>query len=362
LIVKKVVPRILLVFVFFLVAAASFNGYFTKWTFRDGEPNFGIEKMLDATARRPYVYRQLLPQTANVIDRHTPQSIKSFFMRRNYIAMTFAGATAAGDPRYAFRYGVVLALSFGCLFLCVMLLSSVIEDFTSNRAASIIAACVSLLLTPVILTRGGYFYDPPEWLFIVAAFKIARKGNIWLLLPLAGVATLNKESFPAFLPVLVPILLSRFSKAEIAVPFSLAAGLSLATNVLVKKAFSGNPGAMMENHFLENIVYYCNPLHYFKWEYTYSILFPRGCNIINIMLLAVVIGSTWKSLSKPMQQTFMVAALINMPLFFGFCWFDELRNLSMLFVPVSVMMAHYIARMMKGEDGIGASAGSPHSP
>src|SRR5450631_3104349 len=65
-------------FVLFVVAsAASFSGFYQKWHFReagtrgwDAGAEFG--KMIDGTARRPYIYRQLLPSAANWLTRALP--------------------------------------------------------------------------------------------------------------------------------------------------------------------------------------------------------------------------------------------------------------------------------------------------
>src|SRR4051812_4978175 len=62
---------------FAVAAAASFSSFYEKWHFREaGGRGFdrGVEfsQMIDGTARRPYIYRQLLPDTANVLVRVLP--------------------------------------------------------------------------------------------------------------------------------------------------------------------------------------------------------------------------------------------------------------------------------------------------
>ncbi len=53
---------------FVVSAAASFNGFYGKYHFReyglDAYPVTEVNKMLDGTADRPFVYRQMLPQIA----------------------------------------------------------------------------------------------------------------------------------------------------------------------------------------------------------------------------------------------------------------------------------------------------------
>lgn len=233
--------------------------------------------------------------------------------------------------------------------MCALLLSSVLYDFTNNIVASIAASCISILLIPVIMTVGGYFYDPPEWLFFTVGFKIAKKYNIWFLLPLSLIATLNKESFLFFIPTLLPLLLSRYSKMNTILPFVSAIGLSIIMNLIIKHSFSMNPGFIMENHFWHNLLFYCNPNNYLQWEFTYSILMPKGFNIVNVVIIVMIIGSTWQSIIKPIRQSFIIALTISVPLLIGCCWEAELRNMSLLFVPLSIMIAQYISQIINHE-------------
>jgi hypothetical protein len=62
----------LLLFFFLMVAAASFNGFYTKWRLNDGHPSLGLSYMVEGTAARPYVYRQLLPAIANQVQAMLP--------------------------------------------------------------------------------------------------------------------------------------------------------------------------------------------------------------------------------------------------------------------------------------------------
>ena len=75
--------KILLIFITFIIAAASFGGFFLKWEFRDGTDHSAIE-MLDGTAKRPFVYRQLLPAMANLVEQVTPERINQGF--QNWLA------------------------------------------------------------------------------------------------------------------------------------------------------------------------------------------------------------------------------------------------------------------------------------
>jgi hypothetical protein len=67
--------------------------------------------MLDGTAARPYVYRQLIPQIANSIDKVTPPSFKESVAKgsKDIIGATYARAKVESlESKYMFRYSIVL--------------------------------------------------------------------------------------------------------------------------------------------------------------------------------------------------------------------------------------------------------------
>ena len=75
---QALAPKLLLLFIAFIVAAASYGGFFQKWEFRDGT-TYSAPTMFEGTAKRPFVYRQLLPSMANLIEYVTPDRISQGF-------------------------------------------------------------------------------------------------------------------------------------------------------------------------------------------------------------------------------------------------------------------------------------------
>jgi putative effector of murein hydrolase LrgA (UPF0299 family) len=76
---------------------------------------------------------------------------------------------------------------------------------------------------------------------------------------------------------------------------------------------------------------------------------PKGFNIVNVVIIVMIIGSTWQSIIKPIRQSFIIALTISVPLLIGCCWEAELRNMSLLFVPLSIMIAQYISQIINHE-------------
>ena len=350
---KKSVSVIFLAFALFLASAAAYNGYFTKWAFQDGNERMSLDRMLDGTAYRPFVYRQLVPQIAKFICKQRSDGVNADYIKhRPYLPETFVRASLARDPRFSFTYRLVYYLSFASLFLCSILLYMVLRDAVSNRLAALIAVFISVLLMPIFMCNGGYFYDPVEWMFFAASFRIAQKHSPWWLLPLSAAATFNKESFLFFIPTLLPVLLSRFKKPMACGSLAVSMMIAIAVNIAVKHAYAMNPGCIMENHFIGNLSFYLNPHSYIMKEYNYSIPFPQGFNIFYLLLLASVLVSAWKRTNKVFRATIILSALINIPLLIIFCYQDELRNLSIMFVPLAVLLAQFIANIDRKDGAI----------
>ena len=73
---KSAMNKILLAFIFYVVAAASFNGFFVKWTFNDADEKYSFEMMFDETAYRPFVHRQFMLDIARGITAIIPDKQK----------------------------------------------------------------------------------------------------------------------------------------------------------------------------------------------------------------------------------------------------------------------------------------------
>jgi hypothetical protein len=120
--------RLLYSVLLFFTAAASFNGFYTKVKLRDGIKFNGFESIIEGTADRPYIARQLIPTVANWADRVTPESLKSKLQNvagdtvTGIYASLFPSSPVAQNPTYQFRYLVFYLEVFVFAELAVFLL------------------------------------------------------------------------------------------------------------------------------------------------------------------------------------------------------------------------------------------------
>lgn len=336
-----------------LVCASSFNGYFTNSAFRDNSKRFNLPMLLDGSAYRPFVYRQLVPWTANVVVDAIPQSfIEKLVDWLRGIAVLhdrITGPQILADSRLTAKYYFVYYSTFLSFVCAIYFLYRVCWCATGNRTASFGAAFVFALIFPLFMTYGGFFYDHWELLFFALAFLVAMRGNAYWLPILAIPATLNKESFLLFLPVLLPVIRARRGWRVAIASVGSAALVSITLNLIVKAHFAGNPGGVVEWHVGDNLKYLLALRPYRVFDLFYGILLPRGFNLVNVLLIGELVRRSWRQLPAELRQSTLVALIINVPLFILFCFRDELRDLSMLYVPMAIMIAFYVrGRLVDG--------------
>ncbi len=363
----------LLVFAYFIVAAASFNGYFAKWAFRDTDPRFSIDLMLDGTAYRPAVYRQLIPQIANFLDKEISPSIREEIVNisknlndncTNYgfwqcpFDLYKPARKGSLKPEYMFRYSIVYIITFASLLISMFLLKEVCTEVSKSNISGTLAPICFALILPIIFTRGGYFYDFFELMFMSIAFLLTlHKRYIWIL-PITLVATLNKESFPLFILALIPLVQAFMSRFKLLMFISSNIFIAAIVNFIGKSTYAKNPGSNMDYQLVDNIKFYLHPLDYlFSFEWTYGMYLPKGFSIFILLALFIIIFKSWPSLERPIKQHSLFALAITIPLFTLFCYRDELRNLSMLYISFNIMIAVYLKDILDRNIEIQGSSG-----
>jgi hypothetical protein len=344
---------LLLIVLFWFAAAAGFSGFAGKWGLRERDPDgyrFGATAMLESTAARPFVYRQLAPVLANLAARITPARVKNFVVAHLDPAATFTRLTQLNTSELQFKATVILYLSFLALFLNLFVLRQIALDAGSGRLSAIIAPMTLALAMPYLQTVGGYFYDNIEFLFLSLAFLLAARGRYLLLLVLVVPANFNKESFLFFLPALYPLLRLTLSKLKARLVLLAALCLSAGENLLVRRQFANTAGGAVEFHLRDNLSTYVKNWAYREWELTYGLIGPRGLFIGTIVVVAIIVIRGLGSCPAAIKRHLAYAAMINLPLVLLFGSPGEIRNLAFLFVGFSVLVALAINATLRPQD------------
>ncbi|MGE5466485.1 MAG: hypothetical protein ACM3Y9_03580 [Ignavibacteria bacterium] len=342
---SRAAAAVMLAAFYWLVAAAAYSGFIGKWGLRDDSPRFSIDRVLDGTAQRPFVYRQLVPMLANAADAVTPEPLKRKLSDRLSPEPLFTKAFEVADPALRYRYIVVCYLAFVGFFAALFVLRRIVLDAGMGEAGAALAPAAFTLAFPYLQTVGGFYYDSVELLFFSIAFLLAWRGQAGWLIVLALPATLNKESFLFFIPALLPLLKCRLATGTALRTAIAAMAVSAAVNLAARLAFADAPGGAIEFHLFGSLASYLGLSAYHETEVTYGLIGPRGVSIVTLLVVATVACRGWPDTPTAIRRHLLAAAAINLPLFLLFGYPGELRNLSLLFVGAVVVIAAAVAQV-----------------
>ena len=335
---SKSATWILLAAAYWVVAAAAFSGFVGKWGLRDGSTGFSTAMMVDGSANRPWVYRQLVPQLAHSLNDITPEPVRNFALARLRPEATFTKLQRVENASHQFERLVMLYASFLAAFASLFILRRVLLEAGVSRQQAFAAPILAMLAFPFLQTVGGYFYDFPEIMFFAAAVLFAVRGHWLALAALSLPATLNKESFLVFLVALLPFLLKRFGTVPAVMRLLPSLAIASLVNIALKITYAANPGGAVQIHLGANLGSYLVPANYLAVEGTYGVPGPAKLSLVFLFLIALVAARSWRRCSTEVRRHLLLAGALNLPLYVAFAAPGELRNLSFLFVAAVILV------------------------
>ena len=116
--------------------------------------------------------------------------------------------------------------------------------------------------------------------------------------------------------------------------------VSIAVYLPIHSQFAHNLGVALEMHWRDQLNYFLDLRNLlFGLEKTYGVYTLRALSLGPMALLIWTVLRGWRRLPLIARQHAQIAAAINIPLYFVFCWPGELRNLSMLYVTFPLLLA-----------------------
>ncbi|MBO4401891.1 MAG: hypothetical protein J5809_08615 [Selenomonadaceae bacterium] len=340
----RLIRKLTLIFLMMAVAAAGFCGFFLKWSFRDDAPQFGFTAIMENTSVKPFIYRQLIPQTVKAVSAAVPEPAKeklsASLKERRHIDSRFARAEI--PPRYVVEYYLMFALSFLIFFAAIWILRALLTEVAQDSVAGTIGAMLFALIFPFFEVLGGYYYDLGEVFFFFTAALLAVRGKIFALLLITPLATLNKESFLFFLATLFPLIRLHFDAKKSAAVILGAMFLAGLSYLGVREIFSANVGGAADWRLTEHFENILNLGSYFQTDAIYGL--PLGARFFlpYVLCVAWLVKSSWRNLSAAWKFHAKLALAINGVLYFLFVVPGELRDLSMLYVTLMILAASYL--------------------
>lgn len=166
----QLIRKLTLIFLVLAVSAAGFCGFFLKWSFRDDAPQFGFTAIMENTSVKPFIYRQLIPQTVKAVSAAIPESTKeklsASLTERRHIESRFARAEI--PPRFVVEYYLMFALCFVIFFAAIWILRALLTEVTQDSVAGTLSAMLFALIFPFFEVLGGYYYDLGEVFFFIS--------------------------------------------------------------------------------------------------------------------------------------------------------------------------------------------------
>lgn len=342
--------KLMILFLIITATSAAFNGFFSKWAFRDdGSKSFGIEAMIAGTAERPFVYRRLLPETAKLIVASIPPAAKEKLIQKIEKQRPAADLYARSQPpqKYLIEYHVMMLLCYLSLLGTAFLLRVILIKATKDTIAGTLAALLFILLTPYLEVLGGYYYDFPELFFFTLSVYLAQKG-LWLgLIILAPFATANKEAYFFFLPMLFPFLHEKYSTQKSVCFLSLAILAAGLTYLWIQNVYALNPGEAIEIHIWQHVKDFFRIPSYYITSTTYGMPLGSEFFFTHVLYVAWIVYQAWPHLPPTWKLHTKLAVAINVPLYLIGAVPGELRNLSMLDIAFSVMLAYFLHDLLQ---------------
>jgi hypothetical protein len=346
---SKMYYRVCCLTLFLIAAAASFNGYYDKWQFREADSSSfkqiaSLDVILDGSAPRPYVYRQLLPMAASWIDIRVPEKVKDWLFGKIVHQPLSFDAGYANSPMvrnrsYLLRYLIIYVMVFLSAWVSVYAMYLVGKAMGNSSLTAAFAAIAMILLMPYLFSWGGYFYDYPELAFMAIAAWLALKFDWWWIIPVAALATWNKESFLFFIPTLYPLLSLRGRRTSAMVGTAVLGFTCALVYYFLRMRYLHNPGGAVEFHLMDQVQFLLHPMNELAREETYGVYFFRTFSIFPLVMIVWTAWRGWRHLPRAIQRHAQIAAVINVPLYILFCWPGELRDLSMLYVTLLLLFA-----------------------
>jgi hypothetical protein len=349
---------------FFVAASASFQGFYTQCHFHEvgisgGWEPTSFQRMVDGTADRPYIYRQMLPEIANWIDSATSQDVKDKWYRRQWSSSigyinAITVSPAAKNKVYFFRYVIFYGTTFLFTLLAVYSMYLVCNALEMPAISAVFAPIIVILILPYFMNSyqgSGHFYDYPELALMSLAIWITLKFDWWWAIPLVALGTWNKESFLLVVLTLYPFIRRRHSRVASLIGVAVLCGACLAVYYPIRLRFAHNPGSTLEMHWLDQLAFFTDRRALILGtQETYGVRLINTFSVLPIALLVWTVWRAWKKLPLAVKRHAQIAAAINIPLYFLFCAPGELRDLSMLYVALLLVVAVNLNECIPGTE------------
>ena len=338
-----IVKKLMVIFLILTVSAAGFCGFFLKWAFREDSPDWGFQAMMENSAKKPFIHRQLAPvivkKTVELFPEQTKEKLSKNLLEKKHIEKRFAQANI--PEKYLLEYYLMFAICFLSFFAAIWILKSLLTEILQDKFSATLAASFFALIFPFFEVLGGYYYDCLEILFLFLAAKFALHGNFLGIFILAPIATWNKESFFFFLATLYPLTRKNFDFKKSAAITLTSIFLSGLAYLFVQQTFINNPGDMADSRIFEHLEMIFDISSYFLTDSIYGAPLPARMFFLYIIFVIWLVKKYFCKFSEEWKLHAKIALIVNGILYWLFVVPGELRDLSLLYPSLMILIGYF---------------------
>jgi hypothetical protein len=209
-----------------------------------------FDSLMDGTAHRPFVFRQLVPQLARVIGLITPTSLDRIL--NDWAKETpFIGHMLMD---FRARQGFVseslaaLLVMYACLVTYGLGIRYLWDGIYSNPAwLRFVVPIAGFLLLPLFFSHG-YVYDFATLACFAWGLGLMARGRWWPYCIVFFVSCWNRETTILLAMVFVAAYVGRLARPKFFALLAYQIGVACAVKVVLECVFGSNPGSTFQWH------------------------------------------------------------------------------------------------------------------
>lgn len=351
--VQRTMLLLIVCLVYVALSSVVTSAFFQRWGLGEDYSGANIERLMDGSAHKPWAFRVLVPGTMRTINERIPEATRANIGNRLNSISNFkdkyfeqSGKLEWSDE-FSFTYHLGYAVMFTTFLAFLFLLRSLLRAIypTETVLADMLPILVGFAV-PTAYLRGGYIYDFPELMLLAASFLFAYRKSLFLLCATIVLAVLNKESNILLPFLLLPLFRHTYGSAGALRISGALLAIALIPFVIVRTHYAGNPGSGLIFQLFGNLSFWFTAEPWVAVTTVIAPLIPLP-KPTNLMMIALVAGLIFLPVRRPrwISESLVVAAVLNAPLLLVFGSKDEIRNLSLIFVPLAIFVAPSVAKL-----------------
>ncbi len=322
--------------ILYLVLAAAVFYIFLREPGINHYNRSNVPDMIYGRAHRPFVCRVLLPGVTRAVTAAVPErareSLDETLAGNGFVRRVFE--KRKWELEYAFEFVVILVLMYlsfaGFAFAFRYLFNGV---YSASSRFLEVTTIVALLGVQSFFRYCNYVYDPAVLLLFTLGLglMVRRRWRPFILVFLA--ACLNKETAVLLTMVFAIHFFSseRMERRLFRRLLAAQAGIYMAVRAVVEFLYRGNPGGVVEFHFLDHNIRALEP-------------YPIPVFLVCVAVVLLVFHRWRDKPSFLRDALWMFVPLASFTVLFGF--YDEWRAFYEVYPVVVLLLAHSAAVLL----------------